>query len=68
MATGIVKYFNDDRGFGFIQPDEGGTEIFVHIRSCGGLGKLLADQRVRFREQPSRRQAGKFEAVDVQLT
>jgi cold shock protein len=66
MATGIVKYFNPDRGFGFIQDDGGGDEVFVHIRACAdGVGKLLVDQRVKFEVQPSQRKPGSPEAVNV---
>ncbi len=44
MAEGIVKWFNDDKGFGFITPDEGGKDLFVHHSSIGGSGfRTLAD-------------------------
>ena len=49
MATGTAKFFNADRGFGFIRPDAGGDDIFVHIKNCaGGIDKLRDGQRVRF--------------------
>jgi cold shock protein len=68
MASGIVKWFNAEKGFGFIEPDGGGPDLFVHIRSCAdGIDKLLPDQRVRFEQQPSRRHAGKVDAVNVML-
>jgi len=44
MAEGIVKWFNNDKGFGFITPDEGGKDLFVHHSSIGGSGfRTLAD-------------------------
>ena len=66
MVTGTVKRWNGDRGFGFIAPDEGGDDIFVHVRSLVGGGDCLREgQRVRFNERPSSRHAGKFEAIEV---
>ena len=48
--TGIVKWFNDDKGFGFITPDEGGKDLFAHFSSIVGEGfkTLYEAQRVTF--------------------
>lgn len=50
MATGIVKWFNDSKGFGFITPDGGGDDLFAHFSAIQGQGfKTLAEgQRVTF--------------------
>ncbi|MDC9727877.1 MAG: cold-shock protein [Methyloprofundus sp.] len=50
MATGTVKWFNNAKGFGFITPDEGGEDVFVHFRSIIGDGfkSLEEDQKVSF--------------------
>jgi len=50
MATGIVKFFNSSKGFGFIQPEDGSKDVFVHISAVerAGLGTLSENQRVSF--------------------
>ncbi|SFE42687.1 cold-shock protein [Nitrosomonas sp. Nm166] len=50
MATGIVKWFNDSKGFGFITPDGGGEDLFAHFSaiSSGGYKSLREGQRVTF--------------------
>ena len=50
MATGTVKWFNDSKGFGFVTPDQGGEDLFVHFSAIQGNGfKTLAEgQKVSF--------------------
>ncbi len=50
MANGIVKWFNPTKGFGFIQPEEGGTDVFVHISALerAGISQLNEGQRVSY--------------------
>lgn len=50
MSTGIVKFFNVSKGFGFIQPEDGSKDVFVHISAVerSGLGTLSEGQRVSF--------------------
>ncbi|KAF7600324.1 MAG: cold-shock protein [Candidatus Dactylopiibacterium carminicum] len=50
MATGIVKWFNDSKGFGFITPDGGGKDLFAHFSAIqgGGFKTLQENQRVSF--------------------
>lgn len=50
MATGVVKWFNPTKGFGFIQPDQGGADVFVHISAVksAGLDTLNEGQRVSY--------------------
>jgi CspA family cold shock protein len=64
--TGTVKFFNPDKGFGFIAPDEGGNDAFVHISAVerSGMSTLNQDQRVRYELEQDRR--GKMAAVNLQ--
>jgi CspA family cold shock protein len=50
MSTGTVKFFNSTKGFGFIQPDDGSKDVFVHISAVerAGLGTLSEKQKVSF--------------------
>jgi cold shock protein len=67
MATGTVKFYNEAKGYGFITPDDGGTDVFVHISNCDeSIDLLVKGQRVRFDEQVSARN-GKPEAHAVAL-
>ena len=65
---GTVKYWNEQRGFGFITPDDGRADIFVHMTSLrDGLGELVQGQRVEFDEGVSHRSTGKPEAKNVKV-
>ncbi|MBC8049958.1 MAG: cold-shock protein [Chitinophagales bacterium] len=48
MATGIVKWFNAQKGYGFIQPSDGGKDVFVHVTAVerSGLGHLVEGQKI----------------------
>jgi cold shock protein len=63
MATGVVKWFNGTKGFGFIQPDSGGPDVFVHISAVerAGLGSLNEGQKVSFEVEKDNR-SGKSSA------
>jgi CspA family cold shock protein len=67
MATGTVKWFNSTKGFGFIQPDNGGADVFVHISAVerAGLGSLNEGQKVSFELEQDRR-SGKTSAGQLQ--
>lgn len=68
MATGKVKWFNATKGFGFIRPDEGGGDVFVHISAVerAGLQTLSDDQPVSYELHTDERR-GKTSAVDLKL-
>ena len=57
MATGIVKWFNPTKGYGFIQPEDGGKDVFVHITALEavGLRSLNENQRVSYELERDRR-------------
>ena len=66
MPIGTVKFFNADKGYGFIQPEGGGNDAFVHISAVerAGMTTLDRDQRVSYELEEDRR--GKTSAVNLQ--
>lgn len=66
MITGTVKFFNSDKGYGFIAPETGGDDAFVHISAVerAGMATLDKDQRVSYELETDRR--GKTSAVNLQ--
>lgn len=67
MNNGMVKWFNATKGFGFIQPDNGNTDVFVHISAVerSGLGSIVEGQKVRYDIVEDRR-SGKSSADNLQ--
>jgi len=67
MASGTVKWFNAQKGYGFIQPDDGSKDVFVHISAVerAGLTQLGENQKVTF--ELERGQQGKTSAVNLQV-
>lgn len=65
--TGTVKFFNTEKGFGFIKPDNGGADIFVHISAvqASGLTGLVENQKVSYDTEPDKRGKGP-KAVNLQ--
>jgi CspA family cold shock protein len=65
MPTGTVKFFNEQKGYGFIQPDEGGQDAFVHISAVerAGMNTLRENQRVAYDLEEDRR--GKMAASNL---
>jgi len=68
MATGTVKWFNSQKGFGFIQPDDGSKDVFVHISAVerAGLSNLNEGQKVSF-ELTTDRKSGKTSADNLRV-
>ncbi|WP_157020130.1 cold-shock protein [Mesorhizobium xinjiangense] len=70
MATGTVKWFNATKGYGFIQPDAGGSDVFVHISAVerAGMGTLNDGQKVSYEIEQDRRtgksSAGQLSSMD----
>lgn len=65
MPIGTVKFFNTDKGYGFISPEDGGNDAFVHISAveASGMRTLHQEQRVSYELQQDKR--GKMAAVDL---
>jgi CspA family cold shock protein len=68
MQTGTVKWFNSQKGYGFIQPNDGGSDVFVHISAVerAGLSGLNEGQKVSF-EVVADRRTGKTSAGNLEL-
>jgi CspA family cold shock protein len=66
MATGTVKFFNHDRGFGFIEPADGGSDVFVHATAVesAGLPALTEGQKLSYEVKTDQR-SGKPAAVEL---
>ena len=66
MTTGTVKWFNSTKGFGFVQPDDGGKDVFVHISAVerAGMQGLAEGQKISF-ELERDRKTGREAAVDL---
>ncbi len=67
METGTVKFYNEQKGYGFIQPESGGSDVFVHISAVqrAGLAGLTEGQRVSFELEKDKR-SGKMAATQLQ--
>ncbi len=67
MATGTVKWFNDQKGYGFIQPDQGGKDVFVHISAVeqAGMRSLAEGQKISY-EIVTDKRSGKQSAGNLQ--
>ncbi len=66
MTTGTVKWFNATKGFGFIQPDDGGADVFVHISAVerSGMREIVEGQKVNY-ELERDRKSGKMSATQL---
>ena len=67
MSSGTVKWFNGQKGYGFIQPDDGSKDVFVHISAVerSGIGNLHEGQKVSFELERDKR-SGKMSAGQLQ--
>ena len=67
MATGTVKWFNSTKGFGFIQPDQGGTDVFVHVSAVerSGMNNIVEGQKLSY-EVVRDTKSGKMAAENLQ--
>ena len=65
MPIGIVKFFNDSKGYGFVAPEDGGNDAFVHISALerAGMRTLQKDQRISYELEQDR--SGKMSAVNI---
>ncbi|MGY3396017.1 CspA family cold shock protein [Bradyrhizobium sp. USDA 3311] len=67
MATGIVKWFNATKGYGFIKPDDGGADVFVHIRAVEKAGYTALAEGARISFEVKTGSAGKVSAENLRI-
>ncbi|MBB4859109.1 CspA family cold shock protein [Novosphingobium chloroacetimidivorans] len=65
MPTGTVKFFNADKGYGFIQPDNGGADSFVHISAVQAAGMMTLEREQRVSYEVERGRNGKESAINL---
>ena len=65
--TGVVKFYNTQKGYGFIKPDDGGNDVFVHVTAVerSGIGTLVEGMRISYETEPDKRGKGP-KAVELQ--
>jgi CspA family cold shock protein len=68
MTTGVVKFFNSEKGYGFVQSDDGGPDVFVHVSALeqAGISSLSEGSRISFEAVMDKRK-GKTNAQNVKL-
>jgi cold shock protein len=66
MATGTVKWFNTQKGYGFIQPDDGGKDVFVHISAVERAGMMSLNEGQKISYELEKGRNGKYAAVNLQ--
>lgn len=66
---GVVKFFNQTKGYGFIKPDDGGTDVFVHVSAVerSGVGSLAEGQRISYETEPDKRGKGP-KAINLEIS
>jgi len=67
MATGTVKWFNPDKGYGFIQPDAGGDDVFVHISAVEAAGLKTLSDNVKINYEMVEDRRGRSSAGELQV-
>ncbi|MDA9391733.1 cold-shock protein [Bradyrhizobium sp. CCBAU 45394] len=67
MATGIVKWFNATKGYGFIRPDDGGADVFVHIRAVEKAGYTALAEGARISFEVKMGSSGKVSAENLRF-